>query len=127
MAITIPTNNYRENDRCDEKVVQAICNAFLYGRAWRFYHPFSEGAYRQRNSLVSMTRGMFESSRMADNDCVAFTNAEMDMAVAELKKAGYFLYKKYEFGSWLMYFFSEKSYLDPSYKAERADSIPHFS
>ena len=127
--LNIPPNNFTEDTRCDESVVQGICNAFLADNAWHIYHPFSEGAYRQRDAYVEMKGGAFVSWREAEGKqgYAKFTNAEMDLAVEELKKAGYYLYRRYDYGSWVAYFFSPKPYLDPSYRAERVDTVPHFS
>jgi hypothetical protein len=126
--LNIPKNDYKEDTRCDEKIVQAICDAFLANHSSNEYHPFDDGTYRPRDAFIKLT-GAFCDWRYAEGkkDCVGFTNAEMDMAVEELRKAGYYLYKRYAFGTWLTYFFDKRPYLDPSNKATRVESIPHFS
>jgi coproporphyrinogen III oxidase len=125
--LNIPKNDYKEDTRCDETIVQYICNAFLDGGAWDMYHPFSEGAYRHRDKYVS-SGGAFYDDRSGENkkNCFQFTNAEIDRAVQELLNAGYFLYHKYEYGSWDAYFFRKTPSLPPSQRAERVESIPHF-
>jgi len=124
--ITIPKNTLpqelaEKDSRCDEKVVQRIVDAFLHGGAWKTFHPFSDGPYRRVNNFVAKDYFWDDSD---DGKCVKFTNTELDRAVELLKDAGYFFYRKYEYGTWLAYFCSPRPSCE---NAVRVDIVEHFN
>ena len=117
---TLPQELEQNDSRCDEEVVQRIVDAFLHGGAFDTFHPFSDGPYRKVNNFVAKDYFWKDSN---GGECVKFTNAELDRAVELLKDAGYFFYRKYEYGTWLAYFCSPRPSCE---KAEKVDAVEHF-
>ena len=126
--ISIPKNTYKETTRCDEKVVQAICDTFLRKGSYRLTDPNSL-TYHPRTRYVSLGKETdFLTWRDVEGkpDTIEFTNEEMDMAVKELLNAGYYLFRTFEYRTWETYFFRQTPHIDASWKSTRVDSIPHF-
>ena len=53
--ISVPKNTYKETTRCDEKVVQAICDTFLRKGSYRLTDPNSL-TYHPRTKFVSLEK-----------------------------------------------------------------------
>ena len=121
--IQIKKNDYVQPTEVREEVVQAICEAFIYGAENPYhightYYPFSEGAYRGATFLVvkPTRKGVVNvfsfENKGRDSDIVhRFNGAEMRAAFEELIKAGYYMFKVYAFGSWMGYKCSKKPFM----------------
>jgi hypothetical protein len=111
MNICIPKNDYVQPAEVRQEVVQGICEAFLAHCAWSCFHPFSSGVYRQKTTYIRRHKGRKEYFGFADNDTyfaqedehVKFNGAEMKAAFKALQDAGYYMYRVYEYGSWMGY------------------------
>lgn len=112
--INIPRNTYVQPTSVREEVVQGICEAFLRSE-YSSFHPFSDGVYRQKTIYIARHKGRktyrrFRSEFFNDEEGVRFTGAEMKRAFEELIKAGYYMYRIYEFGTWEGYVCDKKPF-----------------
>lgn len=140
--IQIKKNNYIQPTDEREEVVQAICEAFIHsyvrGRGCvATYHPFSEGAYRHATRYVVRQKeydgrnhykvdGMYEQFKDKPTDGeegMTFTGAEMKRAFEELIKAGYYMFRIRQYGSWMGYICSNKPFYRHEYGAEQVTSF----
>ena len=108
IEINIPANDYVQPTEVRENVVQAICDAFLETHCWSIYHPFRDGRGRNPTCLVVPKNGRSRASfEQEDRDStktgIKFNGAEMKAAFSVLRKAGYHIFRVYEYGSWLGY------------------------
>lgn len=102
MIINIPQNNYVTPTECRQEVVQAICDAFLSKAvAWSSFRPYTESRYRQATLLVLSRGGKsygFYSEPLSDNDSYyRVRGCEMKAAFECLIKAGYHIFKYYQY------------------------------
>lgn len=135
--IQIKKNNYIQPAEVRENVVQAICEAFIaqYVRCKgcnQVYHPFSEGAYRRAARFVARNKeydgqnhykvdglyDRFENHLDDSEEGMIFTGAEMKRAFEELIKAGYYMFRIWEYGFWMGYICSDKPFYHHKYGAE---------
>lgn len=131
--IQIKPNNYVQPTEVREEVVQAICEAFtsnyVRGRGCRsVYHPFNgsnrgcRNAHRYvvrhkefRNGIRYKVDGLYDNFSNSPTDYeeyLTFNGAEMKRAFEELIKAGYYMFRVYEYGSWMGYLCNDKPYMD---------------
>jgi hypothetical protein len=102
MTINIPQNNYVTPTECRQKVVQAICDAFLRACAWSSFTPYSEGRCRRATLLVLADRnnkfyGFSDEPFDSDKLHYRVRGCEMKAAFECLIKAGYHIFKKYKY------------------------------
>jgi hypothetical protein len=114
--ITIKKNTYEIPTEIREEAVQAICDAFLTRCCWSTFHPFSEGCYRRATKYVLANSdgkwyGFHYEPFSSSESKINITGVEMREAFKELRKAGYHIFRVYEFGSWMGYKVSDKPYL----------------
>lgn len=117
IKINIPKNDYVQPTRVREDVVQAICDAFLTQCVWSTFHPFSQGCYRRASKYIlkhkrSKTFYGFNDEPFDGEDGITFNGAEMRAAFEALQNAGYYMFRVYEYGSWLGYKCSKKPFMN---------------
>lgn len=128
IRINIPKNDYVQPTEVRENVVQAICDAFLAQCVWSTFHPFSQGCYRRADKYVlrykrdSRFYG-FVNSPFEGEDGITFNGAEMKAAFKALQEAGYYMFRIYEYGSWMGYKCSKKPFME---KGERVTEFNNF-
>ena len=118
IKVNIPRNDYKQLSEPRTEVVQAICDAFL-NRLGFFYHPYNDGCYRQASTAVaidSQGKGFcFLNWREYENkkatEYVVFYGCEMKAAFKALIKAGYHMFRAYEYRSWMGYICSKKPFV----------------
>jgi len=115
ITVNIPQNDYVQPTEVKQHVVQAICEAFLSGGCWSTFHPFNDGHTRARHTGV-LCHINGEPYGFGDapftNDCfIKFNGAEMKAAFKALIKAGYYIFRVYEYGTWMGYKVSKKPFL----------------
>lgn len=94
--VTIKKNDYVQPTEVREEVVQAICEAFLEGNAFSTFHPTTTSLYRKRTTLVLMRNGKgfgFSDNPIGEKEYERVRGCEMKMAFAELRKAGYHIFR----------------------------------
>lgn len=103
MAIYFPPNDYQEVQTCREDIVQTIGNLFLSGRSFHPHgdrldaKPFSNYLnINNKGDAVGFTQHCFEGN-------VQFYKCEVELAIKLLLEAGYYLYRYYEYNSWVHY------------------------
>jgi hypothetical protein len=117
IKINIPANDYVQQKEVRENVVQAICTTFLEDHVNTTFHPFSENCYRRATLYVATKhpRGGFLDSSWADkhkdDGYVRINGEEMKTAFEILRKAGYHIFRIYEYGSWMGYECSKKPFM----------------
>lgn len=117
IRINIPKNDYVQPTEVREEVVQGICEAFLNGGAWSTFHPFSNGAYRGASNKIIRNKNDkkfygFHNEGFSNDIAIRFNGAEMKAAFVALIKAGYYMFKVYEYGSWMGYECSKKPFMN---------------
>ena len=133
--IQIKQNNYVQPTEVREEVVQAICDAFLYGKCDSVFHPYDGSNKGCRNATLYVAKPTrvgvqkkwgFKCSRLVDSTDVAYRirGAEMKRAFDELIKAGYYMLRIHVYGSWMGYECCEKPY-DNFYRD--ADCVTSFN
>lgn len=111
--IDIPKNDYVQPTEAREEVVQAICEAFMSTYSG-IYHPVRESRFREATIYVVTNKGRcpffssFNESYWKGAVCYCIRGVEMKQAFEELIKAGYYMFRVYEYGSW------------PGYKCSKA-------
>lgn len=132
--IEIPKNEYVQPSEVREEVVQAICEAFIFGIADGTYHPFSgsnNGSRPATQFVYKPTRkGLqpkwgFKSSRYLDPTDISYKirGVEMKQAFQELIKAGYYMFKIWRYGSWLGYVCHRNPFYFNDVRSERVESF----
>lgn len=117
IKINIPTNDYKQPTKPRAEVVQAICEAFLSRNVWSTFHPFSDSVYRVATRLVEVKDGKGVSflgkkwEVREDEIYYRIYGCEMKAAFEALIKAGYHIFKVYEYGSWMGYTCEKKPVL----------------
>lgn len=115
MTIEIPQNDYVQPTEIRQEAVQAICNAFIQRSDFEPFHPYSDGRYRVPTNYAEL--GKYGSFADADEvkgkkqKYIRFNGAEMKAAFAALIKAGYHIFRIYQYGSWMGYTLSKKPFL----------------
>ena len=118
IKLNIPENGYIQPTEIREDVVQKICDAFLNRRAGYYhdvFHPYSESGYRVRTlGVVTRNNGRaYAFGYKADlkgETIIKFHGSEMKAAFQALIKAGYHMFRVYEYGSWMGYICAEKPF-----------------
>ena len=106
--IQIKKNDYVQPTEAREEVVQAICDAFMSTYSG-IYHPFRQSIYREATIYAVTNKGtcpFFSSSNESywtGAKCYRIRGVEMKRAFEELIKAGYYMMKVYEYGTWMGY------------------------
>lgn len=106
--IYVQKNDYVTPTEVRDEVVQGICEAFLRGGWDSVFHPVSDGLcrgktlYIARNSNDTKFYG-FTSRRYDGEEIVKFNGAEMEKAFQVLIDNGYFMWRIYQYGSWMGY------------------------
>lgn len=114
--ITIPKNNYAQPTEVREEVVQAICEAFMSSYSG-VYHPIRQSQHREATIYVVTNKGtcpFFSSSNESywtGAKCYRIRGAEMKRAFEELIKAGYYMFRIHEYGTWSGYKCSKVPFL----------------
>lgn len=107
IKINIPKNDYIQPVEVREEVVQHICEAFLNGGdLWGIFHPYSGGYNRPSKKFIIFNGRCHEFSTHGER----FNGAEMSAAFKALIKAGYHIFRVYEYGAWLGYKCSKKPF-----------------
>lgn len=118
ITLNIPTNDYQQPKEVRQEVVQAICDAFLARHCSNIFHPGSDGRYRYPTLYVFPGDGRraasFHDADWARNHegFIRFNGEEMKAAFAALRKAGYHMFKRYEYGSWMGYICEKKPHVE---------------
>lgn len=118
ITVNIHQNKYTQPTEVRAEVVQKICEVFLDRRAGAYhniFHPYSDGPYRDRTlGLVVRNSGVafkFSNQSLLDSETlVRFNGQEMKAAFEALIKAGYHMYRVYEYGSWIGYLCDKKPF-----------------
>lgn len=114
-TIQIKKNTYEVPKQAREEAVQAICDAFLNRCCWSIFHPTTISPYRTATLHVAGHRnGEWYGFREQPSDSeksIRIRGVEMKQAFAELRKAGYHIFRILEYGCWPGYQISEKPYL----------------
>lgn len=117
ITINIPMNDYVQPNEVRQEVVQAICTTFLENHVHTIFHPFNESCYRRATLYVATKnpRGGFNDWAWAkdheDEGYVCINGEEMKTAFEILRKAGYHIFRIYEYGSWMGYECSKKPFM----------------
>ena len=126
--INIQKNDYVQPFEIREEVVQAICNAF-FSTYSGIYHPFHEG---RRYATIYVVTGkgkspFFSSSNESywgkESKCYRIRGCEMKQAFEELIKVGYYMFRVYQYDTWLGYVCKKT----PFYHDHRADMVEAFT
>lgn len=118
ITLNIPRNNYVQPTEIRQEVVQAICTTFLEHHVNTIFHPFNDGCYRQATLYVATKhpRGGFNYVSWAkdhkEEGYVRINGKEMEAAFNALQKAGYYMFRTYEYGSWMGYKCSKKPFME---------------
>lgn len=130
IRVNIPTNDYVQPTEIRENVVQGICEAFLSENCWSIFHPHHDGIGRNRHRCIIKHKGEKRFYGFINADCnfqydesVRFNGAEMKAAFDALIKAGYYMFKVYEYGTWMGYVCKKKPYYE---RGSRVDSFDDF-
>lgn len=115
--ISIEKNNYVQPTQVRDEVVQGICEAFLDGRAWTTFHPVSDGCYRRQTKYITKHKGgkkyeSFMDKPFDHEEGVQFNGAEMRKAFQVLQENGYYMFRVYEYRTWMGYRCSRKPFLE---------------
>lgn len=116
IKVNIPQNDYIQPTDVREDVVQKICDVFLDrrgGSIHNVFHPVSDGCYRVRTLGLRVHKSDgkaydFNSSPLSCDEFIKFHGSEMKAAFEALIKAGYHMFKIYEYGSWMGYVCDKK-------------------
>ena len=126
--VQIKRNDYVEPTQVRESVVQDICGAFLSKCCWNVFHPVSDGYHRRRTvfvrkSLGSKAYGFDDSPGTYDIPDIRIRTCEMKEAFRLLQEAGYYMFRIFEYGTWLGYKCYEKPYMEDGV---RVTTFDHF-
>lgn len=131
--INIPRNDYKENMNIRNEVVQGICDAFLSGCGWRVFHPRSDGRYRYKTNIIIRHKGInkkfygfWSGEPCTCDEGIKFTANEMKAAIKVLQSHGYFIHKKYEYGTWLGYTCEKYPTMEDSARVENIELTADF-
>lgn len=125
--IQIRKNTYVQPTEVREEVVQAICEAFMSTYSG-IYHPVRQSQYREATIYVVTNKGTFPFFSSSNESywtgavCYRIRGVEMKRAFEELIKAGYYMFRVWEYGSWMGYLCNDK----PFYDGMRAEIVTSF-
>ena len=114
ITINIPQNDYVQPTEVSQDVVQAICDAFLRNSCWSTFHPYNDGMRARHLGVVCHINGEafgFRNKPLSGECFIKFNGAEMKAAFKALIKAGYHIYKVYEYSTWMGYRVSKKPFM----------------
>ncbi len=131
IKVNIPINNWKEETEVREEVVQGICESFLSENAWSTFHPHSEGAYRKKTNYIYRHKNGtifhgFTGTPFTTDVNIRFNSVELKTAVECLKKAGYYFYEVYTYGTWLGYFCSKYPTFSKGRRVENVELTSDF-
>ena len=112
ITISIPKNDYVQPTTVRPNVVEMICKAFIDGQ---IYHPHSQGRCRQSTNYVF---NGYYGPRFGNSDSgkniIRFNGEEMKAAFNALHKAGYYMWRVYEYSldPWMGYRCTKKPYCE---------------
>lgn len=118
IKINIPQNDYVLSKQVRENVVQAICDAFLETHCNSIFHPYGSGCYRRKTHFVHpKTKNSCASFQNYDwaeshDGYIKFNGEEMKAAFKALQEAGYYMFRIYEYGSWMGYECSKNTFME---------------
>jgi hypothetical protein len=118
IKINIPQNDYVQPKQVRENVVQAICDAFLESHCHSIFHPHGGGFGRRKTLFVhpktQNSRASFQNYdwTIQHDGFVEFNGEEMKAAFKALQEAGYYMFRIYEYGSWMGYECSKKPFME---------------
>lgn len=117
IKVNIPQNDYVQPTEVREEVVQAICSAFLANNCWNIFHPFSgsNNGCRPATRRISLSNPCFRG-HATDKDMVRIHGCEIKAAFNALIKAGYHMYKVYDYGSWMGYACDKKPFREGAFE-----------
>lgn len=127
ITVNIPVNTYSVPTEIRQEAVQLICNAFLYGRSDRFFHPYNDGCYRKATRCAyrrpANNKGDFfygfddkDYCEERGGEFYEIRGCEMKAAFEALRKAGYHIFRSNEYGSWMGYVCDAKPFLERGYE-----------
>ena len=134
--IQIKKNEYTQPTEVREFMVQGIIDAFLSGGYYSIFHPFGQSAYRSA-TLYLFKKPWFESpyflARYSDIGIGKeqyflgkIRGCEMKEAFRIIQEAGYYIFKVYEYGSWMGYKVSDKPFVSDYKGATRVTEFNDF-
>ena len=117
IKINIPKNDYVQPTEVREDVVQGICESFLHGCSCSVFHPFSDGCYRRASKYIVRQKGNKHFHGFLDKpyeweEGVVFNGEEMKAAFNALQEAGYYMFRIYEYRSWMGYKCGKKPFME---------------
>lgn len=117
IKVNIPQNDYVQPTQVRPEIVQGICDAFLAQNCWNIFHPKNDSCYRRATLQILRYKGKKFSSFHDkpfhdDEEAFRFYGAEMSAAFSALRKAGYHMFRVYQYGSWMGYVCRKKPYYD---------------
>ena len=129
IKINIPKNDYVQSTEVRQNVVQAICDAFLESHCNSIFHPYGDGCGRRKTHFVHpRTANKYASFQNYDwatenEGFIKFNGEEMKAAFKALQEAGYYMFRIYNYGSWMGYECSKKPFME---KGERVTEFNDF-
>lgn len=125
ITINIPKNTYSVPTEVRPEVVQAICEAFLFGSIWSTFRPFDGGAYCSATLQVVLTKCEngessgygFRKEPFSNEKGIRIRGCEMSAAFKALREAGWHIFRVHESyescssGDWMGYRVHEKPFL----------------
>lgn len=117
--ITIQPNKYHQPTDVREFVVQGIIDVFLSRNVFNVFHPYNDGIYRSQTHYIRKRKNSNKyygfcyapTSEMEQYDeFVKINGSEMREAFRILLANGYYIFKIYEYNSWMGYVVNEKPY-----------------
>lgn len=117
IRVNIPQNDYVQPTEVREEIVQKICDVFLDRRGGGYYnvfHPFCDGCYRAAHRGLLSFKGSnkpFEfGTPDSSYDYIRIHGCEMKAAFEVLIKAGYHMFRIYDYDSWMGYICDQKPF-----------------
>jgi len=121
ITINIPKNDYVQPTEVRQEVVQVICDYMLDNDGCgRVFHPKPDGCYRSPNIWLRRKEGTkrwnglcrYDSAHEEGYENTRIHGSEMQAAFKALQDAGYYMFRIYEYRTWLGYRCSKKPFLD---------------
>ncbi len=131
IKINIPQNTYTQPTEVRPEVVQGICDSFLADNCWTIFHPGNDGGYRQATHYIvkGIKEKHFSSFTRKDRIDekkeigIRVHGVEMKAAFEALQKAGYYMFRIYEYGSWMGYICRNKPYYEGGTRVKTFDDF----
>ena len=133
--IQIKKNEYTQPTEVREFMVQGIIDAFIGGVYGSVFHPFNQGAYREAKLYLYkepwQKRPYFfqhtsDFGKKEEYYLGKIRGCEMKEAFRLIQEAGYYIFKVYEYGTWMGYMVSEKPYVSDYKGAEKVTEFNDF-